>query len=111
MALAEPNEACSAITNPGAVSGKVALVDRGSCFFSAKVKNCQDAGAIAVIVANNVSDPPFRMSAGTGDVITIPSVMVSQIDGATIRTEVGSGSTVNVRMYIEIGRASCRERV
>ena len=102
VALAEPNEACSAITNPAAVDGKVALVDRGSCFFSTKVKNCQDAGAIAVIVANNVADPPFRMSAGTADVITIPSAMVSQADGLTIRTEAAGGSTVNVRLYVVV---------
>lgn len=98
VALAEPAEACSAITNPGTISGQVALVDRGSCFFQTKVKNCQDAGAIAVIVVNNVAGPPFAMGSGTGDVITIPSVMVTQDDGTAIRSEVSGGSTVNVRL-------------
>ena len=36
------------------VAGKIALVDRGTCGFTVKVKNAQDAGAIAVMVADNV---------------------------------------------------------
>ncbi|MCB0665909.1 MAG: M36 family metallopeptidase, partial [Saprospiraceae bacterium] len=39
VVLAEPNLGCSAFTNPGAVSGKIALIDRGSCNFTVKVSN------------------------------------------------------------------------
>jgi len=46
-------DACSPITNGAQVSGKIALVDRGSCTFVTKVKNAQNAGAIAAIVADN----------------------------------------------------------
>jgi len=49
-------DACSAITNAAAVAGNIALVDRGTCGFIVKVKNAQNAGAIAVVgVANFVS--------------------------------------------------------
>ncbi len=79
-------DACEAITNGGTVSGNIALVDRGSCSFVTKVRNAQNAGAVGVIVANNVAGSPITMGDdGTGGDITIPSVMVSQSDGATIR--------------------------
>ncbi len=77
--------ACSAITNAAAIAGKIALVDRGTCNFTVKVKNAQDAGAIAVIVAdNNGSESPIGMG-GTDATITIPSVLVSLSDGAKLR--------------------------
>jgi len=37
-----------------AVAGNIALVDRGTCGFIVKVKNAQNAGAIGVLVADNV---------------------------------------------------------
>jgi hypothetical protein len=41
-------DACSPLTNATAVAGNIALVDRGTCGFVVKVKNAQNAGAIAV---------------------------------------------------------------
>ena len=41
-------------------AGKIALIDRGVCTFVAKVKKAQDAGAVTVIVANNIAGPPTR---------------------------------------------------
>ena len=67
-------------------AGKIALIDRGSCTFVAKVKNAQDLGAIMVIVANNAPGAPIAM--GGGDpVVMIPSVMVSQADGRPVQGE------------------------
>jgi hypothetical protein len=65
-------------------AGAIALVDRGSCPFTQKVHNAQDAGAGAVIVANNAPGDPFEMT-GSDPEIEIPSVMVSLDDGATIK--------------------------
>ena len=61
-------------------AGKIALIDRGSCTFVAKVRKAQDLGAIMVIVANNAPGAPIAMSGGD-PVVVIPSVMVSQADG------------------------------
>jgi hypothetical protein len=78
-------DACSALTNAPAIAGKIALVDRGNCNFTVKVKNAQNAGAVAVIVAdNNGSESPIGMG-GTDATITIPSVLVSLSDGARLR--------------------------
>ena len=73
-------DACSAITNGAAVAGNIAIVDRGTCAFTIKVKNAQNAGAIAVIVADNVTGAAAGM-AGADATITIPSVRVTQADG------------------------------
>ena len=77
-------DGCEPLTNGAAISGNIALIDRGNCNFTVKVQNAETAGAVAVIVANNVAGTPFAM-AGTDPGIGIPSVMVSMDDGALIR--------------------------
>jgi hypothetical protein len=76
-------DGCSAITS--SISGKIALMDRGSCNFTIKVKNAQNAGAIGAVIADNTVEGLFGMS-GTDATITIPSVLVTMGDGATLRT-------------------------
>jgi hypothetical protein len=88
---ANPTEGCGPLT--GFPAGAVALVDRGSCPFTQKVSNAQAAGAGAVIVANNQPGDPFEMG-GSDPSIEIPSVMVSQDDGATIRAGLPATGTV-----------------
>lgn len=61
--------------------GKIALIDRGACTFVSKVKKAEDEGALMVIVVNNNPAPPVPMG-GADPTITIPSVMISQADGA-----------------------------
>lgn len=92
-----PLDACTALSNPGEVAGRIALVDRGSCNFTVKVKNAQLAGALAAIVANNAGGPLIVMS-GDDASITIPSVLVSQGDGATLRAALGGGVTASIRL-------------
>jgi hypothetical protein len=77
-------DACSPITNASAVAGKIALVDRGTCAFVVKVKNAQNAGATAVIVADNKTESVIGMG-GTDATITIPAILVSLSDGARLR--------------------------
>ncbi|CUS03507.2 Thermolysin metallopeptidase [Candidatus Promineifilum breve] len=77
-------DACSPLTNAAAVAGKVALVDRGTCSFTIKVKNAQNAGATGVIVADNVAQPVAGMS-GTDATITIPSLRVTLATGNLIK--------------------------
>lgn len=65
---------------------KVALIDRGVCGFTVKVKNLQDAGARAVIVADNAAGGPPAGLGGADPLITIPSVRVTLADGNRIKT-------------------------
>jgi PA domain len=76
-------DACEPITNN--ISGQIALVDRGTCTFVVKVKNAQDAGAIAVLVADNVADSPPQGLGGADPTITISSARVLQSTGVAIK--------------------------
>ena len=81
-------EACDTLIND--LTGKIAVVYRNTCDFSDKVKMCEDAGAIAVIVINREDDVNFIMTAtdtGEGPNTTIPAVLVSNITGALLTSE------------------------
>ena len=77
----EPLTAASAL----AVRGNIALVDRGTCNFNVKVKNAQDAGAVAVLVADNAPDNPPVTLGGADATITIPSVRILRDTGTAIK--------------------------
>ena len=89
-------DACSPLTNAAAIAGHVAFLDRGTCFFTEKVKNAQDAGAIAVVVADNQAGSPPGGLGGTDASITIPSVRITLDDGNLIRAQLGSGVEVTL---------------
>ena len=91
------SDACTALVNGGAIAGNIALVDRGTCAFTIKVKNAQDAGATGVIVADNVAGPVAGMG-GTDPTITISSLRVTLATGNTIKGELGNG--VNATLTI-----------
>lgn len=86
-----PSLACTAPSNPGALSGRIALVDRGDCNFTLKVLNAQNAGALAVVVVQNTNEAPFSMG-GNEPAVTIPSVMVSQATGNTLKALLQQGA-------------------
>ena len=90
------SDACEALTNTGAVSGKIALVDRGTCSFVAKVKNCQAAGAKGVLVANNDEGWPFAMTSSDATIV-IPSMHTDLATGQALKAAL-AGSTVNVTL-------------
>ena len=94
------SDACTALVNGGAISGNIALVDRGTCAFTIKVKNAQDAGATGVIVADNVAGPVAGM-AGSDPTITIPSLRVTLATGNLIKGQLSNG--VNATLHIAGG--------
>lgn len=93
-------DACSAILNTDEVDGKIALIDRGTCFFDDKTFRAQVAGAVAVVIVNNVDTGPIPMA---GDEIVngfvqdfvIPTVSVSRTDGDLLKAA-GSGVQVMI---------------
>ena len=99
--LQNPNSACGPPTNAFDVAGKIVLIKRGGCFFSNKVKNAQDAGALAVIVADTIVANPVRLSmSSTGLLgITIPAVFVTKEIGDELITAMAT-ETVNVKLEV-----------
>ena len=90
------HEACGVGGTPSnPITGKVALINRGTCSFVEKVKNAQNAGAIAVIMINNVPGAPIIMG-GTDNTITIPAIMISDVNGAAFVAQLGNNLTVTM---------------
>mgnify|MGYP003592129739 CR=1 FL=1 len=81
-------DGCSALTNAAAIAGNIALLDRGTCAFTIKVKNAQNAGAIAVIVADNAPGSPPPGLGGADATITIPSVRVTLATGNLFKANI-----------------------
>jgi uncharacterized repeat protein (TIGR01451 family) len=77
------NTLCDGETITGDLTGKIALISRGGCYFSDKVWNAQQAGAVAAIVFNNAGDDLINMSSGSHetDVFTIPGAFIGQTNG------------------------------
>jgi hypothetical protein len=78
-AAGSTRDACQPLTNAAEMDGRIALIERGSCEFQVKIGNAEDAGAVAVIVYDNVG-PPIVMNGDTGSV-GIPAVMINNADG------------------------------
>jgi minor extracellular serine protease Vpr len=86
--------ACSALA-AGSLTGKIALVTRGSCTFSTKIRNAQNAGAAAVLVANNVAGDPVAMAQdGTANQPTVPAYMVALVTGQALLKSNGVSTTI-----------------
>ncbi|KAJ2446179.1 hypothetical protein IWW43_001138 [Coemansia sp. RSA 1935] len=81
--------ACTNITND--LSGKVALIQRGECTFSEKALNAQNAGAVAVVIYNNV-DGMVDMAFDSN--ILIPGAFISMNDGRMVEESIRSGRTL-----------------
>ena len=92
-------DACSPLTNAAAVSGKIALIDRGTCAFTRKVKNAQNAGAVGVIVVDHTASAQPAGMSGSDSTITIPSVRVTLADGDTIKAQLASA--VNATLLVD----------
>ena len=87
---AAPTLGCGSLV--GFPAGSIAVVDRGTCPFVHKTQNAQAAGAIAVVVVNNVPGAPI--SPATAPDITIPSIMVSLDDGTLIKGSLPATGTL-----------------
>jgi minor extracellular serine protease Vpr len=79
-----PPNGCGSISDD--LTGKLALIDRGVCTFSEKIRNAQTAGALGVLVVNNRAGDPTSMGQdGTPNQPTIPAAMLSRDDGNAIK--------------------------
>lgn len=88
---------CSALSSPALVQGKVAVIHRGTCDYALKAKHAQDAGAIAVVIINNVQGPPVEMGGGPyGPQVHIPVFMINAADGEAWCEALDAGTTLSV---------------
>lgn len=92
-------DGCQSAVNGDALVGKIAIIDRGSCGFTDKVKSAQNAGAVAVIIANNNDDGTPAPMGGSDDDVTIPNMGVNFATGAAIYAKLAADEKVTISMF------------
>lgn len=80
-----PGEGCQPFV-PGTLQGRIALIKRGTCTFTTKIRNAQLGGAAGALVWNQVAGDPVAMGHdGTEPFPTIPAVMISRDKGLAMQ--------------------------
>lgn len=83
-------DGCTApLTNAAALAGAIALVERGGCGFAVKARNASAAGAVGVIIYNQLSNaaaaPPSLGGDGINDAfVTAPTVSLRRADALAL---------------------------
>ncbi len=88
------SNACSPLVN--VVTGKIVLIDRGTCTFTSKVLAAQNAGAVGVIIADTTSNPIAIDLGGSDPTVTIPAVGISMANANLIKAQLGVGVTATI---------------
>lgn len=98
---ATPADGCSAISED--LTGVIAVIDRGSCTFTTKIRNAENQGALGVVIVNNVGGAPISMAHdGTDPFPTIPAVMVSLPDGDLLKAHIPGDITADSSGLVEL---------
>jgi minor extracellular serine protease Vpr len=93
--VAQPDGTLVSPLPPGSLTGKIALIRRGTCTFYEKSTNAQAAGAVGVVLYNNVGgyiSPTVAPPAGASPV-TIPVVAILAADGVEINNRIAAAET------------------
>jgi Peptidase family M28/PA domain len=103
---------CSAADFNGFTPGNIALIQRGTCFFSVKVANAEAAGASAVVIFNEGNTTPDRTGVFSGSLAgteTIPVLFTSYAVGTQLYAQAKAGSnptlTVDVKLIDDPNRS------
>ena len=93
-------DACDPLTNDednNSLVDKVAIIDRGNCSFTTKIRHAEEAGAIAAIVVNNIDDGLGLIMSGSRS-LSIPSISISYQEGHRLY-ELMENEDVQVEMF------------
>ncbi|MBQ0116792.1 MAG: T9SS-dependent M36 family metallopeptidase [Flavobacterium sp.] len=101
-AVGDVNDGCTAFTNASAMANKIALIKRGNCNFTEKVINAQNAGALAVVIMDNVAGNLSTMGGGDANV-RIPAINITMASGNTIINSLNQGNAVSATIEIPQG--------
>src|SRR6266700_3744831 len=104
LANGAATRACTPVP-AGTHTGKIVVIDRGTCTFSTKIRNARDAGASGVLVVNNAPGDPAAMGQdGTADQTATSAVMLAQNDRGAIRSAAATNAsaTANGATVLEV---------
>lgn len=102
----DPNLGCKVLFNANQLNGNIALVTRGVCPFEQKVLNAQEAGAVAVIVANTEDNVLTMGGVDTLPDPVIPSILISGSTANQLRSALDIedvNATISVPDYLDSG--------
>jgi Zn-dependent metalloprotease len=101
----DPNDGCEAVTNGGALAGKIAFANRGNCSFYIKTLNAQAANPDILIIGNVPTSANPGTAPGMGcvgdptclsSVYTIATVSVNLATANSIRTNIAAPVNASV---------------
>lgn len=93
-----PGKVCNEVINVEEVKGRIAMLDRGDCFFQQKTLNVQKAGAIACVICN-YEDVSLQMARSSNlPNPEIPSVILAYNDCQRIRRLLAEGVQVTLQL-------------
>jgi subtilisin family serine protease len=78
----------------GDMTGKIVLVDRGSCNFTLKISNISQSGALAGIIGMVAPGDPFTGADGGDRPIDIPGFMISQANSNILKDALDEGEVI-----------------
>nr|WP_262489946.1 M36 family metallopeptidase [Hymenobacter sp. AT01-02] len=99
---AKPIRGCNApLVNAAAISGKIALIQRGKCNFAVKIRNAQNAGAKMVVMMDSIPNTTTLVNMGStvaADTVglRIPSIFITKADGDRLKAALDAGQTVSL---------------
>ncbi|KAK0099408.1 Leucyl aminopeptidase yscIV [Cadophora gregata] len=101
VVVAVPNLGCDAADYAGLdLTGKIALISRGTCNFSVKTLFAGSAGAVGTIVYNN-ADSALGGTLGGENPAFVPTVMISRVDGlALVASSQSSTKTASLDVLV-----------
>ena len=83
------------------LTGKIALIKRGSCPFAQKQQVAADAGAVGAIIYNNVADEALHGTLGDPSAARIPTGGITLADGEALAAQPGAATTLELRTLQE----------
>ncbi len=79
------------------LTGKIALIKRGTCTFEQKINNAYQKGAVGVIVYNHEQGGDDYVYMAVGSATHIPAVFIGNTDGTALYSLISGGTTVTAQ--------------
>ncbi|MBI4891909.1 MAG: S8 family serine peptidase [Acidobacteria bacterium] len=87
---------------PGSLTGRFPLIERGDCFFYEKLANAATGGAVAAVIFNSASPssgtPDDLITMSVEDNPTIPGLFIGNTDGQKLKTLIQTVEDLQVQL-------------
>jgi minor extracellular serine protease Vpr len=91
-------DGCASVS--ASAAGTLAIINRGVCTFSTKVRSAIAAGALGVVVVNNVAGDPTAMASDGLGGDDLPAVMIAKGEGPGFRASPTADATTTFSEFI-----------